>query len=397
MLLLMTVIVMEILSGAEVDIFVPSFPDLQRTFHLSPFMVELTLGVNLTAHCVTSLIVGNLGDKYGRRPIILLGLGIFIIGSLFCIFATAYWHLLFGRFWQGVGVSAPAVLSYLVLADKYSASKQQQLMGVLNGAMNLAIAFAPVVGSFVNMLFSWQGNFVVLLALSLICFGLGFVFLPKGVQNPGISLSLKEYKPIVRSPKAFYYIATIVFALQGYWIFIAMSPIFYMEELGVSLKAFGFYQGVLAAIFSLGSFGSGPLLRKYGQKNCFFSGVFLLVGFTVMLLILILFNVKNPAVITAVMMLESIGIMMPINILWPLMLDCIPGAKGRLAAMVVACRLIVTALSIQMASFFYDGTLTSLCLAMGIFMVLTFWAGYKLFQTGTILKDEEETQATPAA
>lgn len=397
MLLLMTVIVMEILSGAEIDIFVPSFPDLQHTFHLSPFMVELTLGVNLTAHCVTSLIVGNLGDKYGRRPIILLGLGIFIIGSLFCIFATAYWQLLFGRFWQGVGVSAPAVLSYLVLADKYSASKQQQLMGVLNGAMNLAIAFAPVVGSFVNMFFSWRGNFVVLLALSLICFGLGFAFLPKGVRNPKISLSLKEYKPVLRSPQAFYYIATIVFSLQGYWIFIAMSPIFYMEELGVSLKAFGFYQGALAAIFSLGSFGSAPLLRKYGQKNCFFSGVVLLAGFTAMLLVLVLLNVKNPVIITAVMMLESIGIMMPINILWPLMLDCIPGAKGRLAAMVVACRLIVTALSIQMASFFYDGTLTSLGLAMGVFMMLTFWAGYKLFQTDTILKDEEETQRTPAA
>lgn len=397
MLLLMTIIIMEILSGAEVDIFVPSFPDLQRTFSLSPFMVELTLGVNLTAHCVTSLLVGNLGDRYGRRPIILLGLGIFIIGTLFCIFSTAYWHLLFGRFWQGVGVSAPAVLSYLVLADKYSAEKQQQLMGVLNGALNLAIAFAPVVGSYINMFYHWQGNFVLLLVLSLICLALGLAFLPKGVKNPEISFSLREYGPVLRSTKAFYYIATIVFSLQTYWIFIAMSPILYMEDLGISIKAFGFYQGALAAIFSIGSFGSGFFLRRYGQKNCFFFSIFLLVGFTVMLLILILLNVKDPMIITAVMMLESIGIIMPINILWPLMLDCIPGAKGRLAAVIVACRLIVTALSIQLASFFYDGTLKSLGLTMGVFMVLSFWAGYKLFQTGTILNEEEETKRVKAA
>ena len=388
---------MEILSGAEIDIFVPSFPDLQNTFHLSPFMVELTLGVNLTAHCVTSLIVGNLGDRYGRRPIILLGLGIFIIGSLFCIFSTAYWHLLFGRFWQGVGVSAPAVLSYLVLADKYSAEKQQQLMGVLNGAMNLAVAFAPVVGSYVNMFFHWQGNFVLLLMLSLVCLGLGLAFLPKGVRNPEISFSLKEYGPVLRSQKAFYYIATLVFSFQIYWIFIAMSPIFYMEDLGVSLKVFGFYQGALAAVFSLASFGSGFFLRRYGQKNCFFFGVFLLAGFTVMLLILTFLNVKDPMVITAVMMLQSIGVVMPVNILWPLMLDCIPGAKGRLAAVVVACRLIMTALSIQMASFFYDGTVRSLGLAIGLFMVLSFWMGYKLFQTGSIFKKEEEVQRIQAA
>src|SRR5471030_1468080 len=140
MALLITVIIMEILSGAEIDIFVPSFPDLQNTFHLSPFMVELSLGVNLTAHCLSSFVVGNLGDKYGRRPIILGGLGIFIIGTIFCILSTSYWHLLVGRFWQGVGVSAPAVLSFLVLADKYSTEKQQQLMGLLNGAMNLGMA-----------------------------------------------------------------------------------------------------------------------------------------------------------------------------------------------------------------------------------------------------------------
>lgn len=251
MALLITVILMEILSGAEVDIFVPSFPDLQHTFTLSPFMVELTLGVNLTAHCVTSLIVGNLGDRYGRRPIILIGLGIFMAGSLLCIFSVAYWQLLLGRFWQGVGISAPAVLSYLVIADKYSTEKQQQLMGALNGAMTLGMAFAPVVGSYVNMFFHWQGNFVALLLFALVSLGFGLAYLPRGVKNPEISFSLKEYKPILQSSKAFYYISTIVLGLQVYWIFIGMSPIFYMGELGVNLKDFGLYQGALAVAFSL--------------------------------------------------------------------------------------------------------------------------------------------------
>lgn len=382
--LIITIIIMEILGGAEIDIFVPSFPDLQTTFDLSPFMVELTLGVNLTAHCLTSLIVGNLGDRYGRRPIILLGLCVFIIGSLFCIFSMAYWQLLLGRFIQGVGISAPVVLSYLVLADKYSAEKQQQLMGILNGALTLAMAFAPVVGSYVNMFFSWRGNFGVLLLLSLICLGLGLMFLPKGVKNPQITLSLKEYRPILRSQKAFYYFATIVFSIQAYWIFVGMSPILYMESLGVSLQKFGFYQGALAAVFSIGSFSSGFFLRRFGQKQCFFFGVYLMIAFVTMMPILILFNVKDPMIITSVMLFQSAGIILPINILWPLMLDCVPNAKGRLAAVFTASRLIVTALSIQLASYFYDGTLKSLGLAMGFFMALSFWAGYKLFQVDHI-------------
>jgi DHA1 family bicyclomycin/chloramphenicol resistance-like MFS transporter len=94
----LAVILMCILGGAEVDLFIPSFPELQKVFNLSPFMVELTLGINLAAHCVTSLIVGSLGDRYGRKVIILLGLIIFNMGSGFCIFATEYWHLILGRY-----------------------------------------------------------------------------------------------------------------------------------------------------------------------------------------------------------------------------------------------------------------------------------------------------------
>lgn len=397
MYLFITILIMEILGGAEVDIFVPSFPDLQRTFNLSPFMVELTLAVNLTAHCLTSLIVGNLGDRYGRRPIILIGLYVFIVGSVFCIFSTAYWHLLFGRFLQGAGISAPVVLSYLVIADKYSAAKQQELMGVLNGALTLGMAFAPVVGSYVNMFFHWQGNFVLLLILSLVCLVLGSIFLPKAVKNPNVSMSLREYKPIFRSKVAFYYIATIILGLQSYWVFVGMSPILYMEDLGVSLKEFGFYQGALAITFSIGSFSSGIFLRKFGQKNCFFFSIFLLVGFTLMLPVLILFNVKDPVLITAVMLLQSVGIILPINILWPLMLEAIPEGKGRLAAVAVASRLIVTALSLQAASFFYDGTFRSLGIAMGLFIGLAFWAGYKLFQIDTVFKNEEEVREVKAA
>ena len=397
MYLFITILIMGILGGAEVDIFVPSFPDLQRTFNLSPFMVELTLAVNLTAHCLTSLIVGNLGDRYGRRPIILIGLGIFIVGSVFCIFSSAYWQLLFGRLLQGAGISAPVVLSYLVIADKYSAAKQQQLMGVLNGALTLGMAFAPVVGSYVNMFFHWQGNFVLLLILSLVYLGLGSVFLPKGVKNPKVSLSLREYKPIFRSKMAFYYIATIILGLQSYWVFVGMSPILYMEDLGVGLKEFGFYQGALAIVFSIGSFSSGIFLRKFGQKNCFFFSIFLLAGFTAMLPVLILFNVKDPMLITAVMLLQSVGIILPINILWPLMLEAIPEGKGRLAAVAVASRLIVTAVSLQVASFFYDGTFRSLGITMGLFIGLAFWAGYKLFQTDTVFKNEEEVREIQAA
>lgn len=103
--------------------------------------------------------------------------------------------------------------------------------------------------------------------------------------------------------------------------------------------------------------------------------------------ILVILNVRNPVIITSVMLLQSLGMILPINILWPLMLESIPHGKGRLAATAVASRLIFTALSIQVTSYFYDGTLRSLAMAMGLFLGLSFWTGYKLLQVDPIFKE----------
>lgn len=267
--LFITILIMEVLAGAEVDLFVPSFLDLQDTFNLSTFKVEFLLGINLIAHCVTSLIVGNLGDRFGRRVIIIIGLIIFIVGSIFCVFGLNYYMLLFGRFLQGIGISGVAVLGYVVLADLYSVKQQQKMMGTLNGAITLAMAFAPVVGSYVNFLLSWRGNFAILLIFGIFCLITGVLFIPKGQINYNISISLKGYSVVFKSRKAVYHIVTMLFIIQGYWVFIAIAPILYMRDLGVSIQQFGFYQGAMAAVFSAVSFSSGYLLKNFGQKNVF--------------------------------------------------------------------------------------------------------------------------------
>lgn len=384
MTLFITVLIMEILVGAEVDLFVPSFPDLQNTFNLSTFMVELSLGVNLTAYCITALIVGNLGDRYGRKPIINMGFIIFIIGSIFCVLANEYWILLLGRFLQGIGISGAAVLGYLVLADVYTIEQQQRMMGTLNGTITLAMAFAPVVGSYVNLFFSWRGNFVILLILSVICLILGQLLIKKGESNTRVKISVKEYIPIFKSKKAMYYLATIIFLTQGYWIFIGLSPILYMEALGVSLKEFGIYQGAISAVFSVMSFSSGYFLKIFGQRRCFFFGIAFIMAFLIAALILIIYQTNSPLIITLVTLLISVGMIHPLNILWPLLLEAIPDGKARMAALVTSGRLIITVINLQIVSLLYRDSFAPIAIAMGINIIIGLWACYKLFQIETV-------------
>src|SRR5258707_3149252 len=119
-----TIILMDLLTGMEFDLFVPSFPELQSQFNLSPFWLEALLSVNFIGYCFSLFFVGGLSDRYGRKPIITMGLLTFIIGSLFCLWAVSLHFLLLGRFLQGLGIAAPSILSFLIVSDTYPLKKQ---------------------------------------------------------------------------------------------------------------------------------------------------------------------------------------------------------------------------------------------------------------------------------
>jgi DHA1 family bicyclomycin/chloramphenicol resistance-like MFS transporter len=267
-MVLVTVILMDLLVGTEVDLFVPSFPELQSQFNLSPFWVEALLSVNFVGFCLSLFFVGSLADRYGRKPIIVLGLITFIIGSLLCLEAATYYLLLTGRFLQGVGVAAPTILSFLIIADSYSLKKQQYLMAMLNGVMNASAGAAPVVGSYITLYFHWQGNFVTLLLLGLTTLAMTLLFIPtyKLPEHKETPL-LRGYIPILQSKPLMLLIVNMVFTFVPYWIFVGMSPILYMEDLGVSLSHFGYYQGTLALVFAFGSIISGLIISRYKQRK----------------------------------------------------------------------------------------------------------------------------------
>ncbi len=372
---IITIIVICILAGAEVDLFIPSFPELQETFQLTPLWVELTLGANFCSYCIGSLWAGDLGDRYGCRPLILGGLLIFIIGSLLCVYAPSFLCLIGGRILQGIGISGPSVLAFVIIANKYPIEKQQKLIGILNGIVTLAMAFAPVVGSYVNLWMGWQGNFMVLLGMGVLSLLLTYLWIPKDQVTPqGHSPSpLQAYLSLFKSSKSMMFTMAICCLVVPYWVFIGMAPILYMKDMGVELKNFGFYQGALAITFALVSLGSAPLLRFFGQYQCFKAGV-LLTGLATILIGCVGFvNAQQPLIITGTLLLFSLGVVMPVNILYPLALETQRQAKGRMAAIIQASRLVMTAIGLEIAGYFYSGKFRPIAALMTITLILAFF------------------------
>lgn len=367
---LVTIILMDLLSGMEFDIFVPSFPELQNQFSLSPFQVESLLSVNFIGFCLSLFFVGALSDRYGRKPIILIGLIIFIIGSIFCLWALSYESLLFGRFLQGIGIAAPSILCFLIIADSYPIEKQQSLMALLNGLMNLAVGGAPVAGSYITMYFHWQGNFATLLVLGIVVLILTIFFIPKAaVPEHKEPVSLKGYIPIFQSKTLMILIINFIFIFVPYWIFVGMSPLLYMQDLGVSLAHFGYYQGAICAVYGVGSILYGLIMHKIDQRKFLYYACLIWFISLILILYVAVGDIRDPLLITLIIILFCIG-QISTTSLFPLCLNYMPHMKAKVSALIQGGRLIVSALSLGLAGHFYQGNFQNIGIIIAAFIFL---------------------------
>lgn len=370
-MIIVTVILMDILAGAEMDLFVPSFPELQEIFSLSPFWVEMLLSINFLGIFVGLFFVGPLSDRYGRKPIIIYGLLIFIIGSLLCVYASTYAHLFIGRLLQGIGVSAPASLCFLIIADNYPIKEQQFMMAMLNGIVNATIGIAPVAGSYITLYFHWQGNFRALLLMGLVVLSMSIFFLPVG-QKPEHkdSLSLRGYVAIIRNTPLMILMLTLVFLFAPYWVFAGIAPILYISDLGVSLAHYGYYQGMFAAVFAIGSFLFGMVLSRYEQHKMVLSSMYIFIASLICIGLAALFNISMPLLITVAVLIFVIGQIIPSVILYPVMLNHLPSAKGKVASMLRMGVLILTACSLQLTGYLYSGSFRNIGIILFVLILI---------------------------
>ena len=365
---------MDILTGVEFDIFVPSFPEIQNYFNQSTSWIEALISFNFAGYCISLFFVGRLADKYGRKPVILIGLAIFVLGSIFCLLTQSYDALLLGRFLQGVGIAAPATLSILIISDTYPLKEQSSLIALLNGSISIAMAVAPVIGSCIAFHFSWQGNFILLLVLGTATLIITNFFIPNYALSKTEDNSLLGWDlSVFRCKSLILLVSSIVFMFVPYWIFTGISPLLYIKNLGVSITHFGYYQGSIALSFGLGSLLYGLIVKKrlYNQKKIlFFSIQILPVSFIIFGLVSFL-NIDSPVVITLAFLPFIIGHIIPTAILYPACLNFAPKVKGQVSTMIQGGRLIFASIGLQITGYFYQNSFRNIGVVISCFIFIS--------------------------
>ncbi len=269
------------LGPFSIDTYLPSFPEIAEKLHASPLEVQQTLSIYLLSFAVMTLWHGAIADRFGRRKVILVAVGLFAVASAGCTFATRIEHLWFWRAMQGMTAGAGIVISRAIVRDLYDGAPAQRLMSQMTMMFALAPAIAPVVGGWLQMLFGWRSVFAFLVvstaALWLACWKL----LPETLP-PEKRQSLRPaylgatYWKVMTSPPFLFACAAVSLNFAGFFIYVLSAPVFLMTHLGLPETGFLWLFGPAMGGMMVGAGLSGRLAGKITPSRT------ILIGFTVM-------------------------------------------------------------------------------------------------------------------
>lgn len=356
------VVLITILVGcwSELDLYAPSFPQMMHYFGTTEQAMQWTLSFNFLGFFIASLLCGPLADAYGRRVVILGGSFLFLLGSLICVAANNIEMMFLGRLVQGIGVSAPVTVCMAVIADIYQGDRQVRLLSRMNSAVTITMALAPIVGVYLTDHFGWRSNFQAIFGIALIGSILIWMFVPETHVQGRTQFSsrglLKSYATLLRSQSFMTAVLGLCLSITPYFIFIGIIPLLFMEELGVTLNDYVYYQGSVVALFATLSLLI-PFFMKSGNLNKMIKwSIYLSFGALGASFITSLFVRDNPLVITTFMWLFTIGITLPPTLMFAQAMDLHPELRACASSLIQSIRMLFMALGSAMAGALYNGT-----------------------------------------
>ena len=239
-------------ASISTDFYLPAMPAIEQAFRASPGAVELTISGYLIGFSLGQLFWGPIGDRFGRRLPVAIGLVLFIIGSAGCAFAGDVVSMIGWRIVQALGACAAVVLARAMVRDLYEGPRAAQMLSTLMTVMAIAPLVAPLLGGQILALAGWQAIFLTLVAIGTVILVALFT-LPETLpsarrsQEP-LSRAIGQYGLLLKDRKLVAYVLTGGFYYLATYAFIAGTPFAYISYYQVPASLYGllFGSGIVA-------------------------------------------------------------------------------------------------------------------------------------------------------
>ena len=251
------------------DMYLPSLPDMARLLSTDAARMQLTLSSYLVGFACGQIIYGPVSDRHGRKPVVLVALGIFGVSSLVCALTSSIEALIVARFFQAFGGSGAVVLARAIVRDLYSGARAGRELSLMGMIMALAPVIAPVIGGVLQTYFGWRANFIILIGIAALAALAVRFLLPETLRHrapEAISLVpvLRIYRTLARNRGFVAYLGIVAACYAGLFAWISGSPFVLQDLYGLSAFGFGVTFAAGCSGYMIGAWLASHLVMRLG-------------------------------------------------------------------------------------------------------------------------------------
>ncbi len=262
------------ISPFAIDMYLPSFPQIAREMGVPVAHVSLSLSSYFIGLATGQLFYGPVLDRFGRKLPLYFGLAIFVAASIGCMMATSVETLIALRFVQALGGCAAQVASTAMVRDFFPVDQSAKVFSLIILVLSVSPLLAPTFGTFIELWLGWKAVFAILAGIVVLIAAVVWLYLPEA-HKPDKTQSLKPvdvargYLAILKNPQFHTYALTGAFSFTGLFVYVASSPVIFLDIFKVDTA---FYGGIFAFL-SLGFIGGSQiniqLLKRFKGEDIF--------------------------------------------------------------------------------------------------------------------------------
>ena len=256
---------LSVLGFLATDMYLPAFAAIQADLQTPASAVSASLSLFLAGFAAAQLLWGPLSDRYGRKPVLFIGLTIFALGSLGMLWVENAATLLVLRFVQAVGVCAAAVIWQALVTDYYPSLKVNRIFATIMPLVGLSPALAPLLGSWLLVHFSWQAIFATLFAITVVLI-LPIFWLKPTTKARNNSQDGLTFTDLLRSKTYRGNVLIYAACSASFFAWLTGSP-FILSEMGYSPAVIGLSYVPQTIAFLIGGYGCRAALQKWQGKQ----------------------------------------------------------------------------------------------------------------------------------
>ncbi len=248
--------VMNMFIPLSTDLYLPALPSMSGYFQVSATLTNLTLVSFFFFYAVGTLLWGPPSDKYGRRPILLIGTAIYVAASVGCALSVNVYMMIAMRILQGLGAGSITSVSMALIKDCFQGQKRENILAVVQSMAGIAPMIAPIIGALILQFATWRATFWLLAIIGALCLITAFFYqetLPETERYEGTLLGSLG-RLVVVGRQLNFLAPAVIFALYSlpFMGYIAISSYIYVDYFGLSEQVYSYFFAANACVSLIG-------------------------------------------------------------------------------------------------------------------------------------------------